>query len=235
VRELLDPQYVAQRRATIDAETATPSEAVHPGLPRAVDAAVFPNEHKDTTHFNVVDEHGNAVAVTYTLNNSYGGGIVIPGLGFLLNDDMDDFVAKPGSPNLFGLVGGEANAIAPGKRPLSSMSPTIVTREGKFFAALGAPGGSTITTGVLQVLLDLIDFHMHAEAAVKLPRFHQQWRPDVLSLEAGFTPAVREQLAKMGYTLRPIQAVGRVEVIVNREGVLEGAVDGREGGKVAQY
>jgi gamma-glutamyltranspeptidase/glutathione hydrolase len=235
VRELLDPTYVAQRRASIDPEHATPSEEVHPGLPSSVNAALFRQENKETTHFNVLDEQGNAVAVTYTLNNSYGNGIVAPGLGFLLNDDMDDFVAKPGSPNLFGLVGGEANAIAPGKRPLSSMTPTIVTRDGKFFAALGAPGGSTITTGVLEVLLDLIDFHMHAQAAVELPRFHQQWRPDVLSLEPGFRPDVRRTLTNMGYILRPIDGVGRVEVIVNREGVLEGAFDPRQSGKVAAY
>ena len=129
---------------------------------------------RETTHFNVVDGKGNAVAVTYTLNGEFGSGVTVPGLGFLLNNEMDDFVAKPGSPNMFGLVGGLANSIEPGKRPLSSMSPTIITSKGKLFMVVGAPGGSRITTGVTQMILNIIDFHMNVQNAVDLPRFHHQ-------------------------------------------------------------
>ncbi len=150
VAELLDPAYLRQRRASIQPDRATPSAEVRPGLPGKEGGT-------QTTHFNVVDAAGNAVAVTYTLNDRYGNGITIPGLGFLLNDEMDDFTSKPGSPNGFGLIQGEVNAIAPGKRPLSSMTPTILTRNGQFYMALGGPGGSRIITSVLQVLLNVVD------------------------------------------------------------------------------
>ena len=235
VNELLDPKYVSWRRSTISPAHATPSELIEPGLPRALDAGVYWKESEQTTHYNVVDAKGNAVSVTYTLNNSYGNGITVPGLGFLLNDEMDDFVAKPGAPNMFGMVGGDANAIEPGKRPLSSMTPTIVTKDGKLFMAVGAPGGSRITTGVMQVVLDVLDFHLDPQAAVDLPRFHQQWKPDYLYLQSGFPDAVVGSLKEMGYQLRPIDGVARVEAIMVKNGTLEGGTESHLHGKVAGY
>ncbi|HEY7303109.1 MAG TPA: gamma-glutamyltransferase [Bryobacteraceae bacterium] len=235
VKPLLEPSYLAKRRSSIDPNYATPSEFVEPGLPKAMNAGLRWYESSETTHYNVVDSRGNAVAVTYTLNNSYGNGITVPGLGFLLNDEMDDFVSKPGAPNMFGMVGGDANAIEPGKRPLSSMTPTIITRNGKLFMAVGAPGGSRITTGVTEVILDVIDFHMNPQDAVDLPRFHEQWKPDILYLQNGFPQASGEALKKMGYQIKPTPGVARVEAIVVRNGKLEGGTESRMSGKVAAY
>jgi len=235
VRPLLAPSYLARRRASIDPEHATPSDLIEPGLPRTAVARASRYESTETTHFNVVDAQGNAVAVTYTLNNSYGNGITVPGLGFLLNDEMDDFAAQPGVPNMFGMVGGDANAIEPGKRPLSSMTPTIITKEGKFFLVVGAPGGSRITTGVMQVILDVLDFHLNAQDAVDLPRFHQQWKPDVLYLQRGFSPQTTGLLEKMGYPIKPIDGVARVELIVKNGSQLEGGTESRSNGKAAGY
>jgi gamma-glutamyltranspeptidase/glutathione hydrolase len=235
VRALLKPEYLAKRRSTIDPDHATPSDFVEPGLPKALDARVSWRESSETTHYNVVDAQGNAVAVTYTLNNSYGNGITAPGLGFLLNDEMDDFAAKPGAPNMFGLVGGDANAIEPGKRPLSSMTPTIITKNGKLFMAVGAPGGSRITTGVVEVILDVLDFHMNPQDAVDLPRFHMQWKPDILYLQSGFPEASAEALKKIGYDVKPTDGVARVEAIVVNNGTLEGGTESRLHGKVAGY
>ncbi len=235
VKALLDRAYIDWRRNTIDPTHATPSEMIAPGLPRAQAAHVSQFENSDTTHYNVVDEKGNAVAVTYTLNNLYGSGVTVPKLGFLLNDEMDDFAAKPGSPNMFGVIGGDANAIEPGKRPLSSMTPTIITRGGKLFMVVGAPGGSRITTGVMQVILDVLDFHLNPQDAVDLPRFHQQWKPDVLYLQNGFSPQVAEALHAMGYEIKPVGGVARVEAIVVNNGTLEGGTESRLNGKVAGY
>ena len=235
VKALLDDAYIAWRRKTIDPNHATPSEMIGPGLPKAQAAHLSQFENSDTTHYNVVDSAGNAVAVTYTLNNLYGNGITVPKLGFLLNDEMDDFAAKPGVPNMFGVVGGEANAIEPGKRPLSSMTPTIITRGGKLFMVTGAPGGSRITTGVMEVILDVLDFHMNAQDAVDLPRFHEQWKPDVLTLQNGFPPQAAEQLRAMGYEIRPVGGVAIVEAIVVNNGSLEGGTESRRNGKVAGY
>jgi gamma-glutamyltranspeptidase/glutathione hydrolase len=235
VAQLLSPAYLASRRNTIQPNRATPSTDVSPGLEQVSMAQVSQTESNETTHYNIVDAQGNAVAVTYTLNGSFGCGITVPGLGFLLNNEMDDFVAKPGSPNMFGLVGGEADSIAPGKRPLSSMNPTILTRDGKLFMVVGAPGGSRITTGVLQVILDVIDFHMNPQDAVDLPRFHNQWKPDVLYMEKGFRPETKAALRKMGYDIKPIESVARVEAIVVKNGGLEGGTETRLDGKVAAY
>lgn len=235
VKPLLATRYLAWRRSTIDPNHATPSEFIGPGLQKTQAAHVSWFESSETTHYNVVDEKGNAVAVTYTLNNYYGNGITAPGLGFLLNDEMDDFAAKPGSPNMFGVTGGDANAIEPGKRPLSSMTPTIITKDGKFFMAVGAPGGSRITTGVLQVILDILDFHLNPQEAVDLPRFHHQWKPDTLYLQNGFPPQTAEALARMGYPIKPTGGVARVEVIVRDNGVLEGGTESRLSGKVSGY
>jgi len=235
VKALLDSAYVEWRRKTIDPNHATPSEMIAPGLPKVQVAHVSQFESGDTTHYNVVDEKGNAVTVTYTLNNLYGNGITVPKLGFLLNDEMDDFAAKPGTPNMFGVVGGEANAIEPGKRPLSSMTPTIITKGGKLFMLVGAPGGSRITTGVMEVILDVLDFHMNPQDAVDLPRFHEQWKPDVLYLQNGFPPQAAEGLRAMGYDIKPVGGVARVEAIVVNNGSLEGGTESRLNGKVAGY
>ena len=224
---LLDPAYVHERRASIDPARATPSEQVSPGLAAS-------HEGANTTHFSIVDGWGNCVALTYTLNNGYGSAVTVPGAGFLLNDEMDDFSAKPGTANMFGLVQGENNSIAPGKRPLSSMTPTIITKDGKPFLVLGAPGGATIISAVLQVLLDVIDFHMNVQDAVDFPRVHQQWKPDVLVVERGVSPDTVALLAKMGYTSRE-GVLAEVQAIEISEGWLEGAVDERGPGEAAGY
>jgi gamma-glutamyltranspeptidase / glutathione hydrolase len=227
---LLDPAYIQRRRNSIDPNHATPSAQILPGLPAGRDGG-------ETTHYNVVDAQGNAVAVTYTLNEGYGNGITVPGLGFLLNDEMDDFAAKPGSPNAFGLIQGELNAIQPGKRPLSSMTPTILTRNGKFFMAVGAPGGSRIISAVLQVILNVVDFGMNVQDAVDAPRIHHQWQPDKLYLEPGISPDTVALLKARGYDVdhSPGLVLARVEAIVSSQGWLQGGSDGRASGKAAGF
>jgi gamma-glutamyltranspeptidase/glutathione hydrolase len=229
VAGLLDPAYIASRRASIDPDRVTPSDRLGPGQPG--------RESTNTTHYSIVDAEGNAVAVTYTLNGAYGSGVTVPGLGFLLNNEMDDFAAKPGTPNMFGLVQGESNAIQPGKRPLSSMTPTIVVRDGKPFLVLGAPGGSTIITAVLQVMLNVIDFGMNVQDAVDAPRVHHQWKPDQLELERGISPDTIALLRQRGHVIndsRPV-VLARVEAILIDGGWLQGGQDGRGSGKAAGY
>jgi gamma-glutamyltranspeptidase/glutathione hydrolase len=228
VKGLVDPRYLSSLRDSIDRARASDSKAVRPGAPPA-------DESADTTHFSIVDAKGNAVALTYTINGSYGNGVTVPGLGFLLNNEMDDFAAKPGVPNLFGLVQGEANAIAPRKRPLSSMTPTILARDGRLFMVVGAPGGSRIINGVLQVILNVIDHGMNPQDAIDAPRFHHQWQPDKLSMERGFSPDTVALLKTKGHAIAPIATVAIVEAIVNRDGFLQGATDGRGAGKAAGY
>lgn len=232
ISRLLDPRYIASRRDSIDPNRATPSQQLHPG-------GLGPAESTETTHYNVVDSQGNAVAVTYTLNGWFGSGVTLPGLGFLLNNEMDDFASKPGTPNLFGLIQGEANAIQPGKRPLSSMTPTMLLRDGKLFMALGAPGGSFIINGVLQVILNVVDFHMNVQDAVDWPRFHHQWMPDKLFLERGISPDTIALLKGMRYEVQSSEknavVVARMEAIVNDQGWLQGGADGRGTGKAAGY
>ena len=228
---LLDPAYVAKLRASIDPERATPSAQVRPGRPTG-------SESLDTTHYSVVDGEGNAVAVTYTLNDGYGNGITVPGLGFLLNNEMDDFSAKPGTANMFGLVQGEANAIQPGKRPLSSMTPTILLKDGRLFMTVGAPGGSRISTAVLQVILNVLDFGMNVQDAVDAPRVHHQWQPDRLSLERGISPDTAALLRARGYDVddSPNVVLAQVAAIVSDGGWLQGGSDGRSAaGKAAGY
>jgi gamma-glutamyltranspeptidase / glutathione hydrolase len=228
---LLDPAYHTRLRASIDPERATPSDAVRPGRPVG-------SESLETTHYSVVDSEGNAVAVTYTLNGGYGNGITVPGLGFLLNNEMDDFASKPGSPNMFGLVQGEVNAIQPGKRPLSSMTPTIVLKDGKLFMTVGAPGGSRISTAVLQVILNVVDFGMNVQEAIDAPRFHHQWQPDKLSLERGISPDTVALLKSRGYQVdyAPGVVLAQVAAIVSDGGWLQGGSDGRSAaGKAAGY
>jgi gamma-glutamyltranspeptidase/glutathione hydrolase len=227
---LLDPVYIQRRRASIDPDHATPSDQINPGHPKG-------SESTETTHFAVVDAQGNAVAVTYTLNGGFGSGVTAPGLGFLLNNEMDDFSVKPGEPNMFGLVQGETNAIQPGKRPLSSMTPTIVLRDGKLYMVVGAPGGSRILTAVMQVILNAVDFGMNAQDAVDYPRFHHQWKPDKLYLEKGFSPDTVALLKAKGHDVdySPAVVVARVEAIIADNGWLMGGSDGRGVGKAAGY
>jgi gamma-glutamyltranspeptidase/glutathione hydrolase len=228
---LLDPAYLSKLRASIDPERATPSDSVKPGKPVG-------SESMETTHYSVVDSEGNAVAVTYTLNGGYGNGITVPGLGFLLNNEMDDFASKPGTANMFGLVQGEINAIAPGKRPLSSMTPTIVLKDGKLFMTAGAPGGSRISTAVLQVILNVLDFGMNVQDAIDAPRVHHQWQPDKLSLERGISPDTVALLKSRGYDVdyAPGVVLAQVAAIVSDGGWLQGGSDGRSAaGKAAGY
>ena len=223
VASLLDPPYLAYLRQSIDPQHATPSSEVH--------AAKLPGaESSQTTHYSIVDSEGNAVAVTYTLNGSYGCGVTAPGLGFLLNNEMDDFAALPGKPNAYGLVQGEANAIQPRKRPLSSMTPTIVTRDGRLALVLGTPGGPTIINSVLQVFLNVVDFGMNVQDAVNAPRIHHQWMPDRLVMERGFSPDTIALLESRGHQVRVIGAIGEVAAITAHDGWLDGAADPRTEG-----
>jgi len=228
---LLDPAYIRKRRESIDRDHATPSSQVLPGRPAGA-------EGTETTHYNVVDAEGNAVAVTYTLNDGFGSGVTVPGAGFLLNDTMDDFTVKPGSANLFGLLQGEVNTIQPGKRPLSAMTPTILTRDGKLFMAVGAPGGPRIISAVLQAILNVVDFGMNVQDAVDYPRFHHQWQPDRLVVETGISPDTIALLKARGHDVdefAPGRVSSAVEAILNDDGWLQGASDGRRPGKAAGY
>lgn len=229
VKGLLAPSYIARMKASIDPLHATPSSVIGHG-----DAAAY--EASETTHFNVIDAEGNAVSLTYTLNGGYGSGVTVPGLGFLLNNEMDDFAAKPGSPNLFGLVQGEANAIVPHKRPLSSMTPTIVTRDGKLYMVVGAPGGGRIINGVTEVILNVLDFGMDIQQAVDQPRLHHQWKPDKISLERGFSPDTVAILRQMGHEVDSDGGgVASVEALLVDAGWIQGAQNGRSNGKAAGY
>ncbi len=230
VSGLLQPAYIRKWAESIDRNHATPSAQIKPGKPMMA-------ESSETTHFNVVDSEGNAVSLTYTLNGGYGSGVTVPGLGFLLNNEMDDFAAKPGVPNMFGLIQGEANAIHPGKRPLSSMTPTIVTKDGKFFMAVGAPGGSRIITAVMQVILNVIDFGMNAQDAVDAPRFHHQWMPDRLEFEKGVSPDTLRILMEKGHNIEAAKPVvlARVEAILRSGEWLQGGSDGRAAGKASAW
>ena len=192
VERLLDKGYAAKIRATIDPAKAGVSRDIKPG--------VAPHEGTNTTHYSIVDKDGNAVAVTYTLNEWFGARVTVATTGILMNDEMDDFTVKPGVPNFYGLVQGEANAIAPGKRPLSSMSPTVVTRDGKPVLVIGAPGGSRIITVVVHLILNTIDYGMNIQEAIDAPRFHQQWLPESTTVEEfALSPDTRRILADMGH------------------------------------
>jgi gamma-glutamyltranspeptidase/glutathione hydrolase len=196
-------------------------------------AAAF--ESSETTHFSIVDPEGNAVSLTYTLNGGYGSAVTVPGLGFLLNNEMDDFAAKPGTPNMFGLVQGENNAIKPRKRPLSSMTPTIVLRDGKLFMIVGGPGGGRIISSVLQCFLNVVDFKLNAQDAVDAPRFHHQWQPDKITIERGFSPDTIKLLEARGHEVELTTSVARIFAIVIDGGWIQGAADGRSYGKAEGY
>jgi len=225
--ELLGDAYIARRRATIDVEHATPSSGVRPGLQEGV----------NTTHMAVVDGQGGAVALTTTLNELYGSAITVAGAGFLLNDEMDDFAAKPGTANLFGLVQGAANRIAPGKRPLSSLAPTIVVGpDGRVRAVAGARGGSRIISATFQVLSNVLDFDMDAAAAVSAPRIHHQHLPDVLAYETnGLDPATQRALEERGFKLAPMRVIANAPAIVRVPAGWSGFADPRRGGGAEGY
>ena len=192
VARLLDPQYAARIRAAIDPGKAGVSAQLAPGVP--------PHEGSNTTHYSIVDRQGNAVSVTYTLNDWFGARVTAAGTGVVLNDEMDDFTAKPGAPNLYGLVQGEQNRIEPGKRPLSSMTPTIVTKDGKVVMVLGTAGGSRIITAVLETIVNAVDYDMDIQEAVDAPRFHQQWQPEATAIERfALSPDTRGALERKGH------------------------------------
>ena len=193
---------------------------IKPGKPQ-------PYESDQTTHFSVMDKHGNAVAVTYTLNFNFGSGIVAEGTGILLNDEMDDFSAKPGVPNAFGLIGGEANAIAPQKRPLSSMTPTLVMKDNKPWLVTGSPGGARIITTVLQSIVNTIDHKMNPAEAIVTPRVHHQWLPDELRIEEGLSPDTLSLLKAQGYNIKEKAPMGRVQIIQATENGFYGYSDPR--------
>lgn len=220
VAYLTDKRYAASRARTIAPDHATPSRRIQPARP-------LPPEPTETTHFSVVDAAGNAVANTYTLNTNFGSGVTVPGAGFLLNNEMDDFTSKAGVPNFFGLIQGQANAIEPRKRPLSSMTPTIVLKDGQVVLVLGSPGGPTIINTVLQVIVNVIDHRMQLDEAVAAPRIHHQWLPDHIRHEPhGLPEEVRDALAAMGHAFAPsptrlgdVQAVGLDATTGTRRGV----------------
>ncbi len=218
VQGLLDPAYLAARMQDFDPAKATPSARISRGQPRGGETLTRHGEPRpespETTHFSVVDAAGNAVSNTYTLNTSFGSGVTIPGAGFLMNNEMDDFTAKPGAPNFYGLIQGAANAIQPGKRPLSSMTPTIVLKDSRVFLVTGAPGGSTIPNAVLQVISNVIDHGMPVGLAVEAPRLHHQWMPDVLNYDPfGLAEDVMRALRARGHTLALRNLYGPAEVV----------------------
>jgi gamma-glutamyltranspeptidase/glutathione hydrolase len=214
-------KYAAFLRAEIDPNFASNSKEIMPGNPKNF-------ESNETTHFSIVDKFGNAVANTYTINFSYGSGIVVQGAGFLLNNEMDDFSAKPGVPNAYGLIGGEANKIEPHKRMLSSMSPTIVKKDGKNFLVAGSPGGSRIITTTLQVIMNVIDHRLNVQASVNAPRIHHQWLPDEIRIEEGISPDTIRLLRAMGHTVNEKDSMGAIQsIMIAEDGTMYGGADPR--------
>jgi gamma-glutamyltranspeptidase/glutathione hydrolase len=227
VKTLTSEAYAKERMKDYDPEKAGTSAAVQGGMVK---------ESEETTHLSVYDKAGNAVSVTTTLNGGYGSRTVVGGAGFLLNNEMDDFSVKPGVPNMYGAVGGDANAIVPGKRMLSSMTPTIVLKSGKPYLVVGTPGGTTITTSVFQTLVNILEFGMNADDAVNKPKFHHQWLPDQVDVERDFPEAVRVQLQQMGYKVVVRGAIGRTEVIrILDDGTIEAVGDKRGDDHAAGY
>ncbi len=224
VAQLLSPEYEAKLRGEISAGKATPSVDVKPGL------GPLAHENADTTHFSIVDRWGNAVAVTFTINDLFGAGVIAGNTGFFLNDEMDDFTSKPGVPNMFGLVQGVRNDIEPGKRPLSSMTPTILTKNGQLFMVTGSPGGSRIITIALSTIQNVVDYGMNVQQAVNAPRIHMQWLPDEVQYEPGaLSASTMETLRGMGYTFREIHSWGSAQAVLvdPQSGVRYGGTDRR--------
>lgn len=220
--EILAVEYLADRMQDFDPLQATSSDSIEAGVPMLA-------ESEQTTHFSVVDADGNAVSITTTINGGFGNYVVVGGAGFLLNNEMDDFSSKPGEPNMFGLLGAEANAIEPGKRMLSSMTPTIVTKGDSLYMVVGTPGGSTIITSVFQTILNVVEWDMSMLEAVSAPRFHHQWLPDKIQYEpTAFDVTTLSVLAEMGHTLDTRSSIGRVDaILVLPDGRLEGGADPR--------
>jgi len=229
VEGLISKKYADFLREKINEDLATPSDQVKPGKPTDY-------ESEETTHFSIADKWGNVVSNTYTLNFSFGSGLVAKGTGILLNNEMGDFSAKPGTANAYGLIGGEANAVEPGKRPLSSMTPTLVFKDNKPFIVTGSPGGSRIITTVLQIILNVIDHKMNIAEASHASRIHHQWYPDVLFHEKYFSPDTRELLKIMGHTVKQRAAMGSSQSILIKDGFFYGASDPRrEDAETAGY
>lgn len=223
VKALISKRYAADLRGRISAEKAAPAKDIRPGV-------LAPYESDQTTHYSVMDGNGNVVSNTYTLNFSYGLARVAEGTGILLNNELDDFAAKPGVPNAYGLVGGDANAPGPGKRPLSSMSPAIVFKDGRPLLVTGSPGGSRIITTVLQVISNVIDHGMNIAEATEAPRVHHQWLRDELRVERGLSPDTLKLLQARGHRIRVMQAMGSTHSILKTERGFEGASDLRQAG-----
>ena len=221
-KSLLDKNYLTNRFSEIKSDIKTPSSKVKEG-------SFVGYESDETTHFSIVDKYGNAVSVTTTINGGYGSKVVVEGAGFLLNNEMDDFSVKPGYPNMFGLVGGEANAIEPNKRMLSSMTPTIIEKNDKLLMVLGTPGGSTIITSVFQTILNVIDYGMDMQKAVDAKKFHHQWLPDVLVVEkTTLSDELSNELSQIGHNIVKRSSLGRMDcILINEDGSLEGGADKR--------
>jgi len=223
VEKLISTMYINERMKNFDPEKTTPSREIKEGL-------IAVQESKQTTHLSVVDAEGNAVAVTTTLNDSFGSYVVVAGSGFFLNDEMDDFSIKPGVPNMYGAIGGEANKIEPGKRMLSSMTPTIIEKNGKLFMVVGTPGGTTIITSVFQTILNVIEHKMTMQEAVSAKRIHSQWLPDSIEAETGALLVDDSvTLTNTGHAIQlRTDGIGRVDaILVLSDGKLEGGADPR--------
>lgn len=227
VAQLMSDNYIKERMSNFNPATASKSSDTKAGI--------IP-ESPQTTHFSIADNEGNMVSVTTTLNTSYGSKVVIGGAGFLMNNEMDDFSIKPGVPNIYGALGGEANAIAPGKRMLSSMTPTLITKNNQPFLIVGTPGGTTIPTSVFQSIVNIIDFGMTPGKAITAPKFHHQWQPDRIDVERNFPQDVLQELEKMGHTINKRSPIGRVEIILyDKKGNLSAAADTRGDDSVAGF
>ena len=233
INKLISKEYANDRFSTISSKKAIASKKIKHGV---ID--IFENEAEETTHFSIVDKYGNAVSLTTTINGWFGNGITVDNAGFLLNNEMDDFSAKPGAPNLYGLVGNEANAIQPEKRMLSSMTPTIVeNRDGNLFMVVGSPGGSTIITSVAQILINSIDFNMSIKESIDRKRFHHQWLPDLIQVEKNtLSPEVIKSLEKYGHSIKVRSSIGEANCIkIDKNGLKHACSDSRRGGVSKAY
>ena len=226
LKTLISDEYINERMKDYDGTKASLSKNIHAGKI---------HESEETTHISIIDQFGNMVSITTTLNDSYGSKKVVSGAGFLLNNEMDDFSIKPGVPNLYDAVGGKANAIAANKRMLSSMTPTLVLKNKKPFLVVGSPGGTTIPTSVFQSIVNIIDFNLSAVDAVNLPKFHHQWLPDEVFIEKDFNPLIIQQLKEMGYKITTKDAIGRVELLKISKNKIEAVADKRGDDSVAGF
>jgi gamma-glutamyltranspeptidase/glutathione hydrolase len=220
VSKIISKNYAKTINEKINIGKVTPSSVIYPGT-------FSNNESYETTHFSIVDKDGNAVSSTYTLNSTFGSGVVIKDTGILMNNEMDDFAAAPGIPNQFGLLGAEANQIAPGKRPLSSMTPTIVMKDGDFFFTTGSPGGSRIITAVLQSIINIVDYGMNLEEANAAKRIHHQWQPDLLQIELSIDPKIKNQLLDLKYNIKIINPATCLQTIMYKDNMYYGYGDFR--------